>query len=103
MSFLDTMGLTQEFVLLLPGLCVKGYLCFSVGLFICFWRTKVTSFAGEKIADVHVADNFMQDGALGIRRGTVFLESDVSPHSSGVLSLKEEVSQPPEGYVSNSC
>lgn len=30
-------------------------------LFLCF-RTKVTSFAMEKIADVYAADNFMQMG-----------------------------------------
>lgn len=57
-------------MLLLPVSVLKEiYVYLLAYLFICFRRTKVTSFAMEKIADVHVADDFMQDGALGIRRG----------------------------------
>lgn len=89
MSFVDIVGLTQEeFVLLLRTLCVKGYTC----LFICFWRTTGTSLAMEEILYVPVADDLFQDGVLGIPRGIVPLGTDLSPHSSRVLSLKEEIS-----------
>lgn len=44
-SFLDTVSLPQEeFELLLLGLCVTGYICLFVCLFIFFRRMKVIFF-----------------------------------------------------------
>ena len=46
----------------------------------------------EKIEYVPVShDN--KDWVMGVRRGTVLLGSDLSPHSSRVFSLKEEIFQ----------
>lgn len=79
------------------------YVYLLVYLFTCFRRTKVTSFAMEKIVYVPVADDLFQDGALGIWRRIVLLASDLSPHSSGALSLKEKISQSPGGCILNPC
>ena len=66
------------------------YVC----LFICFRKTKVTSFAGNDL---------MQDGVQGIRRGIVLLGPDLSPHRHGMLSLKEEISHPRGNCALNIC
>lgn len=63
---------------------------------------KVTYFAMEKFAYVHVSDDKTRLGR-GIRRGIVLLGPDLSPPSSRVLSLKEEIFQPPGGYALNPC
>ena len=77
----------KEFILQ-SDLYVKGY----VHLFICFRKTKATYFVMEKIEYVHVSHDNTRLG-MGVRRGTVLLGSDLSPHSSRVFSLKEEIFQ----------
>lgn len=57
----------------------------------------------EKIVYVPMADDLTQDEVQGLRRGTVLLGSDLSSHSSGVLSLKEKISRPPGGCTLNPC